>query len=355
MNRLGRFMLLFLLASCGADPSPSDSAISQVDPISLLGAPGPWARVGRTHRAHTWTEPGVATDRELELTIWYPSAAGDQLTITEEATLSDGAYPLAIWSHGHQAYAEAASHLCSHLASHGWVVVAPTHDGNTITDGPDRTTEIYYLRPWDLRKSLDAILDDAELAPIIDDTVGVLGMGHSFGGYTILSVAGAMHDIDVLEPACANGTGPSSFCATMTPDKADIFRAGFRDPRVIAAIAMAPGDFDIYGHDGIAEVSVPTMLMSAQYDYGGPKDAFWSALPGPEDRHVYIERAGHNAFTDFPPLVAGTDDLMDDIEVWRIIDVYVGAFAAVHTGDESPRPIIDGALIVSEDAAFFLE
>ena len=76
-------------------------------------------------------------------------------------------------------------------------------------------------------------------------------LGHSFGGYTILGLGGATWDEAAL--ACPDAT--TDFCTGMTSDAADLFRAGFRDPRVLALVPMAPGDYDLYA-SGLGEVAV---------------------------------------------------------------------------------------------------
>ncbi|MFT4622516.1 MAG: putative dienelactone hydrolase [Myxococcota bacterium] len=349
--------LLLLCLACSGDDKASDSAPPEVDLAALadtLGAPGPWARVGKRSLDTVWSAPSIATDREIAISVWYPSAAEARLTVEDDAAIAaDGPFRVAVWSHGHQAYADAASHLCSHLASHGWIVVSPTHTGNTITDGADRHTAIYAQRPLDLSRALDAVLADATLGAAAHTAPGIIGLGHSFGGYTILAAAGAEYDPAVLA-GCADGSGPQPFCSSMTSELEAAFNTGFHDDRFAAVVPMAPGDADLFGVAGLAAVDVPVLLMSGGRDHTGDKTPFWLGLDGDDDRWVHIERAGHNAFTDFPALLAEGEDLLPDADVWWLIDVYVGAFAATWTGDATPRPLLDGPS-VSDDATLTVE
>ena len=119
--------------------------------------------MGQRELETTWSEPGIATDRAIDVTVWYPSAEGLVLNAVDDATLAEGPFRVAVWSHGHQAFATAASHLCSHLASHGWIVVSPTHTDNTLLDGDDRQMAIYAQRPRDVSAALDVVLADGTL------------------------------------------------------------------------------------------------------------------------------------------------------------------------------------------------
>lgn len=288
-------MVVAALVACGAPV-----AVWSVDD---LAAPGP-------HPVRTWedsvTYAGSAGERTLPLHGWGPSDVADP--------------PRAVFSHGHQGFGANSSFLMAHLASHGWDVVAPDHVGNTTVDGPDRETEIYLQRPEDVSAVIDAVGGPVVL------------LGHSFGGYTALAVAGARYDEAAL--ACPDPTTP--FCATMTPAWADRLRAGFADDRVTAVIAMAPGDYPLFGA-GLAEVGPPVLLMGGSLD-PGDRDAIWAALDGAEDVRVELAGAGHQAFTDFADVLEDQD--LDRDETLRIVDVYALAWALRAGGDAG----VDGVL-----------
>ena len=209
-----------------------------------------------------------------------------------------------------------------------------------------------------MSRALDAVLADPELGAAADTGPGVIGLGHSFGGYTILAVAGGRY-LGETYTDCRDGIDDTpDFCSTMTVELADAFEAGFRDERFTAVVPMAPGDVGLFGADGLAAVGVPVLLMSGDLD--DDKSAFWDGLDGADDRWVHIAGAGHNAFTDLPFFVPPGSEVPDfdaflpEDEVWRLIDVYIGAFAAVHSGDAEYRPLLDGPSI-SDDVALSVE
>ncbi len=95
-------------------------------------------------------------DRTLQFEVWYPAAAPffavDLVTWTQDsfsvvpggpvqrqaavrdATPRDGTYPLVVYSHPSAGHRRQSSFLCTHLASHGYVVAAVDHAGNTALD-----------------------------------------------------------------------------------------------------------------------------------------------------------------------------------------------------------------------------
>jgi predicted dienelactone hydrolase len=319
--------------------------------LSAWSEPGPF-RVGYREEEVVWQEPPLqAEPRTLPLAVWYPTEAETGLPVSYqglfdapdvlgEAPPVEDLAPLLVFSHGHQAFGQASSFLMEHFASHGWWVVAPDHTGNTTFDGADRETSIYWQRPLDLSR----VIDHAEASLPLDGTVVV--SGHSFGGYTAHAVGGARYAMDTLEPGCEDGSDTSSFCSTMTPEQAARFRQGFADPRIQTLISMAPGDWRLFA-DGLAEIDVPTLLMTGGLDPGTDGEPIWQDLAHPDDVHVDIPQGGHNVFTDLSGVIDSGDTLEPE-EGFLIVRTWALAFASRYgRGDEGAMPIIDGSAEVS--------
>ncbi len=356
-----RSTLIFgLLAGCA---KTADTA-EDVDLLTRLTSRGPYGIGYRTGEVvYPDPDPGAPGDRSLRLALWYPSDATsgtsvdryDSVFPAEEDVWADapvaagGALPVLVFSHGSQAYAEAAAFLMSHFASHGWLVIAPDHTDNTTFDLEDRTTPIYLQRPHDI----SAALDHVDALPASDPLAGRMGApivaaGHSFGGYTVHALAGAAFDVD---GACAEDPR-SAFCDEMTPDIEALLNAGLADPRVDAIMTLASGDLDKYGEAGIAQIDRPLLHMTASLDDPAGNDELWAALrQTPAPLRVDIAGGGHNMFTDFSGTIDSDGELIDPEVGWRIVRAYTLAFGELQRGDASVAPVLDGSLEVAPEAA----
>jgi predicted dienelactone hydrolase len=345
-NALERNLIpAWILASCAAPPD-----------LERLGGLGPHAIGHRTDTIEYM--PPLATEaRRLIVFTWYPAmpAAGERpfytLRTSEVAVVGAPpaeveAPPVLLFSHGHQAYAAAMSDLMEHVASHGFVAIAPTHTGNTFVDGADRTTDIYYHRSLDLRAALDG-LAAIDGHPIARGHGSVAASGHSFGGYTAFAMGGATFAIDALEPACAAGTGPEGFCSTMTPEKAALFRAGLGDARIEAIVSVDPGDANLFD-GGTSAVRAPILHMVAE----ASGDAYEPSLPIGTVR-LLLRGGDHNDFTD--ACAAGLDLRCSDLpppQVHRAVRILTLAFLEKHLlGEGDPSDLFDGTVRISQYAS----
>lgn len=134
-----------------------------------------------------------------------------------DAKLREGSFPLIAYSHGNGGHRRLTSHLCCHLASHGYVVISPDHLGNTFMDFMsfgDKTeqeliqigTQVFINRPKDITFLIDCILNNETLIPsdaIETDSIGITG--YSYGGWTILMAALSDQRISAILPIAPGG------------------------------------------------------------------------------------------------------------------------------------------------------
>jgi dienelactone hydrolase len=167
-------------------------------------------------------------NRPLPFEVWYPAAdhhagldldpkTGDTFSVlpdtpalqqaaVRDAAVHRGSYPLILFSHTSAGHRRQSSFLCTHLASHGYVVAGVDHTGNTNVDATERARrraagaaptpaeldayvqQIIADRVPDLRLLLDRLLAGAagDVSEQIDGRrLGLIGW--SFGGWAVLA------------------------------------------------------------------------------------------------------------------------------------------------------------------------
>ncbi len=256
------------------------------------------------------------------LEIWRDEARGRDVPVkvyVPGSATSEARAPVVVFSHGMGGSREGYEYLSRHLASHGYLVIHPTHKGSdteairgefrrrirdrlALGDGAEmepavrpgaggagggviaRNTsdpENLRNRPGDVAFVLDHVAADPALCAIADlERVAVAG--HSFGSYTAMACAGMLVDL------------PGA------PD------ASFREERIKAAIAMSPQGTGAMGVDAgaWAGIEIPVLYLTGTKDYGqGERPAAWrreafDASVRPDQYFVCITDATHMTFAD---------------------------------------------------------
>jgi predicted dienelactone hydrolase len=170
-------------------------------------SPGPYAVSQRTYTfvdesrptAPNGTYPG-APSRTLVTEVWFPATSSGGAFVDE----SGGPYPIIMSSHGFLSNRLGLDYLATHLASRGYVVGSVNYPLSHIGAPGGATAADVHNQPGDLSFARDRIVD--EFGAVIDgDRMGAQGL--SLGGLT-------------------------TELAT--------FHADLRDPRIDAALALAP-------------------------------------------------------------------------------------------------------------------
>jgi predicted dienelactone hydrolase len=318
-----RPLTLLLLAACsaGTDPTgPDRDAPTAPDPMPAA-ALGPYA-VG------AWTVAFTdARGKDLVAEVWYPAdvPAGTPPDPYPPTTLSGvgvrnappvaGGFPVIAFSHGSVAMRFQSVFLTEHLASHGFVVIAPDHPRNTLFDNDDdATVDVLLERPDDVRLTVDELLarsanPDEFLAGAVDDSGDYAAIGHSFGAVTVLALGGAAWDTAGLGPWCDENGGDSQACNYVDAiDPSLIDGHGGPDPRVIATVPMSPGLWYAFGPDGeaLADVAMPLVLAGDADDilpYQLEARPVYDRLSSPRGLATFAD-AGHYPFSDMCRLAA---------------------------------------------------
>jgi hypothetical protein len=69
----------------------------------------------------------TAAKLPFELPDWYESIVLGHALADAPPDVSGGPYPLVVYSHGFGIYRQSAAYMLEHLASYGFVVIAPDH------------------------------------------------------------------------------------------------------------------------------------------------------------------------------------------------------------------------------------
>ena len=226
----------------------------------------------------------------------------------------DGPYPVVLFSHGSGGVRMQSTYFTVALASHGYVVLAPDHYGNTLSDiivDGDLTDTALFESLGDRPLDLDFLVDYLETLDVDDPLAGSydlarLGVsGHSFGALT------------------------------------SVRWMGMGAP-VSAVVAQAPPAYDLawLSLDGsLADFDTPLMLHVGGMDQTTPPsdaNSIWVEATPPRAR-MTLQNAGHFTFSDLCQLDAEAIAEATDLGV---IDALGDGCDAVNTPPEVATAVI---------------
>ena len=178
------------------------------------------------------TDPGFIAVLQMAFGVDLIQADKDfRNEAVRDARTRDGVFPLVLFSHGNGGLRMQNAFWCEHMASHGYIVMAPDHTGNcavTFIDGrmfpfndsEDGREQSRQDRPKDISFLIDAMARmnkgaDSRFVENVDlDHIGVAG--HSFGGFTSTWVADADPRVDAIAPMAGAGAERSNYtCPVM--------------------------------------------------------------------------------------------------------------------------------------------
>lgn len=231
-------------------------------------------------------QPGEYQVRQHEIPVSMPSHSANttlHTTLITDVYLPQDApdsVPLVVFSHPLASSRTRFQYLGQHLASHGIAVAIPEHEGSNgdrldaFVKGYHRhlvDAEEYPRRAHEISSLLDALERHPDLSSRINvEQVGMMGL--SYGATTALGVAGAELNGDRLSTECIPDELTLNLsillqCRTngVSPDEHNI-----SDPRIQAVFVLFPPTSVIFGDEGLAQLNIPTLLVSASEDQLAP-------------------------------------------------------------------------------------
>ncbi len=238
---------------------------------------------GRSMSVDAWY-PSLDSDGAAHLYGWdswgfYGSALEDAQPDCSEPR------PVMVHSHGNGSIRWEMFWLPEFAATHGWLVVAADHPGNTFVDGSTDYATLLTQRPSDVRATYDWLLAQVESAehPLhgcVDPDAGYVVTGYSFGGYTAYVTGGASTTLGW---------------------------EGLTDDRVTAVVTYAPWDAHAL-FDGTADIQVPVLSLGGDRDdtVGTDYRALHGSVGSTPRVMGAFSNAGHYSFT--PIYCSGSGD-----------------------------------------------
>lgn len=228
---------------------------------------------------------------------------------TDVPISSNGPFPVVLFSHGYGGYPQQSSFLTDHLATWGFVVVAPDHRSRDLHAVIANTTGQGQNDVTDLRQALAYVTTmNATPGTALSgklDLTRVASVGHSAGGGAAINVA--------------------------------------KDKDIKAYIGLAPSP-------GTPPPSKPAMIMQGTSDkvvVPGGTTKLYAKLAAPK-RLILVDKAGHNVFDDGCTIGAAQGGLVAFVKELKL----PSQFAAIATdGCSAPDiappkawPLIDQAV-----------
>ncbi|BAZ41295.1 hypothetical protein NIES4101_72590 [Calothrix sp. NIES-4101] len=189
--------------------------------------------------------------------------------------------PLIVISHGVAEDRETFAYTAQHLASYGFAVAVLEHPGSDATkiqqyfsglSSPPEAQELIN-RPLDIKFLLDELQSNkksyASWKGLLNlSEVGIIG--HSYGGYTSLALAGANLDYTGIIKSCNpnKSLNLSVFlqCRANELLQERVELPNLQDSRIKAVMAINPLNSVVLGKQGLSKIQIPVMLMGGSQD-----------------------------------------------------------------------------------------
>jgi predicted dienelactone hydrolase len=204
--------------------------------------------------------------------VWYPTTAkprfmllgsGGQRVATD-GPIDGDRLPLIVISHGTAGSAVSHADTALSLAEKGFIVIAPTHPGDTFQAASQ-------IGPWlinrerHVQRTIDAALTAWKDRRHVDPRrIGLFGF--SAGATTGLIAIGGKPDLSRIASECVSR--PEFICKTTSPQRYKNYPpiSWSSDDRIRAAVLAAPGLGFTFDAAGVSTVSAPVQLWAGAAD-----------------------------------------------------------------------------------------
>ena len=228
----------------------------------------------------TLGQASIEEGLRLDINIWYPSEHQPRqlnyppwtINAARNSKPAVGRFPLIILTHPTPGNRFSFHDTCAWLATHGFIVAAPTHSRDCM----DNMSLLFTWAQLETRvreivACIKLVANEKELTSSVDPSrIGIIGYGA--GGTAALLLGGAMPDC-VSWPSYCPSAGKNDLychpwareringiCASLPPVKA------LSDGRVRAIAAISPGFGMLFSQNSFGAFTVPFLMITAEKD-----------------------------------------------------------------------------------------
>ncbi len=309
-------------------------------------------------KQETWHLEDVNRNRKFYVLVFKPT------------TYREGLTPVIIFSHGLASRPDDFVARAKHLASYGFVVAMPQHPGSDLQYMQDMFAG-YHANIFDVNEFIDRPLDISYVIDELErrnqsefagklDLKRVGAYGHSFGGYTVLSLAGARINFDQLNQSCNNDKFAMFNAASILQCRALALphqSRDFRDERVVAVIAANPVNRALFGRQEISRIKIPVLIISGSYDPATPpvfeQVGSFNALKSSKKYLLLAEGQAHVDLSVLDGGITSSVESIGDIQLpnpsnlHKYFDSIALAFGEVHVAqNQAYLPYLESAYAV---------
>ncbi len=282
---------------------------------------------------------GVAYARDLKLDT---ADRVEPFTVQVTRPVDVDKSPLIIFSHGFRCEVDGNDPMVAHWASHGYTVIQPRHlDAEPNSKAGDYPQHVIWQeRRKDVVRSLDLLDQIIAAVPELTGTLDlstVIAAGHSYGGLTAQSAAGAT-------------------TYARDDDNAPVYEP---DSRFKAVIAVSPPGYmpGFVNEDSAKTIDRPMIVTTGTKDFIPPMmptwevhaDTYHDAVPG--DKYLaVIDGADHR----FGGLICGDDGSAPMPDQLVTLNAATLAFADYYVrGTSAAKAHLDGLSDAGQTATMF--
>lgn len=254
----------------------------------------------------------------LNVTVWYPASSEGRavntgsnpafvgVMVNPDAPPLPGAHPLLVISHGYNGNWRNLSWIAVAMAAEGYIVAAPDHPGTTTFDQNPPEAKKLWRRPHDISRVIDFVIDSPALFGATDKE-RIAALGHSLGGWTVMSLAGARFNLSLFINDCQNHPkrGDCRLTEKLGINDAlsvEKISANNRDARIRAVVSLDSGLAPGFTPQSLNAINIPVLILAAQADRlaelpAGQESGYLAAKMNPGWRqYEIVEGATHFSF-----------------------------------------------------------